>query len=366
MSRRGIEVDPVKVRAITEMPPRNLKQLRSVQGKIQAIRRFISQLADKCQPFTHLLKKDTVFHWNEECQQAFEQLKQYLLHPPTSPVPDKPLLLYISATQVALGALLAQHDDQQRERAIYYLSRTLVAYECNYTQIEKTYLAIVFTSQKLRHYMLNNKTRLIAKIDPLKYLLSKSTLTGRMAKWVMLLSEFDIEYVNQKAIKGQVLADHLAETTIRNRSLSIGFPDESILSLDESPEWTLYFDGSFTTHGSGVGIVFATPQGDLIPKAFPIGFPCTNNIAEYEALISSLKLAIQWNIQHLLVLGDSQLIIKQFNDEYQTKDEKLIPYKRMVDSLKQYFVQIQFERVPRVHNKSADAMATIGSLLEMQ
>ena len=130
VSRRGIEVDPAKVRAITEMPPpRNLKQLRSLQGKIQAIRRFISQLADKCQPFTHLLKKDIVFHWNEECQQAFEQLKQYLLHPPVlvSPVPDKPLLLYISATQVALGSLLAQHDEQQRERAIYYLSRTLVA-----------------------------------------------------------------------------------------------------------------------------------------------------------------------------------------------------------------------------------------------
>eukprot|EP01018_Ginkgo_biloba_P039290 Gb_22195 [translate_table: standard] len=227
------------------------------------------------------------------------------------------------------------------ERAIDYLGWTLVAYECNYTQIEKACLAVVFTSQKLRHYMLNNKTKVVTKIDPLKYLLSKSALAGRMAKWVMLLNEFDIEYVNQKAIKGQVLVDHLAEAPLsKNRPLSIGFLDESILSLDESPERTLYFDGSFTTHGSGDGIVFATPKGDLIPKAFQIGFPCTNNIVEYEAVISGLKLAIQWNIQHLLVLGDSQLIIKQVNDEYQTKDEKLIPYKRMVDSLKQYFVQI--------------------------
>eukprot|EP01018_Ginkgo_biloba_P036364 Gb_12987 [translate_table: standard] len=215
--------------------------------------------------------------------------------------------------------------------------------------------------------MLNNKTKLITKIDPLKYLLSKSTLTSRMAKWVMLLSEFDIEYVNQKAIKGQVMANHLAKAPLsENQPLIIGFPDESILSLDESPEWKLYFDGPFTNHGLGAGILFITPQGDLIPKAFQIAFPCTNNMAEYEALISGLKLAIQWNIRHLLVLGDSQLIIKQVNDEYQTKDEKPIPYKRMVDSFKQYFVQIQFERVPRVHNNSADAMATIGSLLEMQ
>eukprot|EP01018_Ginkgo_biloba_P041009 Gb_05884 [translate_table: standard] len=108
--------------------------------------------------------------------------------------------------------------------------------------------------------MLNNKTKLIAKIDPLKYILSKLALTGRMVKWVMLLSEFDIEYVNQKAVKGQVLADHLAEAPLsENSPMSIGFPDESILSLDESPEWKLYFDGSFTTPGSGAGIVLVTP-----------------------------------------------------------------------------------------------------------
>eukprot|EP01018_Ginkgo_biloba_P036375 Gb_12963 [translate_table: standard] len=141
--------------------------------------------------------------------------------------------------------------------------------------------------------MLNNQTKLVAKIDPLKYLLSKSTLTGRMAKWVMLLSEFDIEYVNQKAIKGQVLVDHLTEAPLsENQPLITGFPNESVLSLDESPEWKLYFDGSFTTHGSGVGILLLTPQGDLIPKVFKIEFPCTNNIAKYKALTSGLKLAI--------------------------------------------------------------------------
>jgi hypothetical protein len=71
----------------------------------------------------------------------------------------------------------------------------------NYSIIEKACLAIVFTSQKLRHYMLAHTTRLIAKVDPLKYLLSKASLTGRLAKWVMILSEFDIEYVERKAIK---------------------------------------------------------------------------------------------------------------------------------------------------------------------
>lgn len=118
------------------------------------------------------------------------------------PVPDQPLLLYISATSTALGALLAQQVAEGKEKAIYYISHTLVGYELNYTPIERACLVVVFSSQKLRHYMITHKTKLVARINPLKYLLNKATLTGRLAKWVMLLSEFDIKYVDRKAIKG--------------------------------------------------------------------------------------------------------------------------------------------------------------------
>ena len=81
----------------------------------------------------------------------------------------------------------------------------------NYSIIEKACLAVVFASQKLRHYMLAHTTRLVAKIDPLKYLLNKAALTGRLAKWVMVLSEFDIHHVEPKDIKGQVIADQLVD-----------------------------------------------------------------------------------------------------------------------------------------------------------
>ena len=90
----------------------------------------------------------------------------------------KPLILYILATTNSLGALLAQRDESGKEKAIYYIGHTLVQYELNYTCIEKACLAIVFASQKLRHYMLAHTTELVAKIDPLKYLLSKAALTG--------------------------------------------------------------------------------------------------------------------------------------------------------------------------------------------
>ena len=108
-----------------------------------------------------------------------------------------------------------------------------------------------------------------------------------------------------------------------------------------------------------------TPQGDFILKAFKLRFPSTNNIAEYEALIAGLKIAVEWNITELQIFGDSQLIIKQVLNDYQTKDEKLLPYKELVDQLTQHFTKLQFTQVPRLQNKAADAMATIGSLLEI-
>lgn len=128
--------------------------------------------------------------------------------------------------------------------------------------------------------MLNNKTKLIAKIDPLKYLLSKATLTGKTAKWVMLLSKFDIEYVDKKEIKGQVIMDHLADAPLPgDHPILTELPDEFIMTVTTSSTWQLYFDDSCTQNRLGVGILLITPQGDCIPKSYKIAFACTNNIA---------------------------------------------------------------------------------------
>ena len=118
---------------------------------------------------------------------------------------------------------------------------------------------MVFSSQKLWHYLLTHKVKLIAKIDPLKYLLSKPTLTGRLTKWVMILSEFDIEYVDHKAIKDQVIANQLADSPLEGfYPIEVDFLDAHILQL-EPVTWKLYFNGSYTHHGSGAKILFITP-----------------------------------------------------------------------------------------------------------
>ncbi|KAL2937526.1 Transposon Tf2-6 polyprotein [Bienertia sinuspersici] len=135
---RGIEIDQSKITAIQDMPePKNLKELRGLQGRLAYIRRFISNLAGCCHPFSHLMKKGAPFEWDQSCQKAFESIKKYLSSPPVlgAPIPGRPLILYISANEESLGALCAKENEDGKERALYYLSRTLVGAELNYSPI---------------------------------------------------------------------------------------------------------------------------------------------------------------------------------------------------------------------------------------
>ncbi|KAG9442525.1 hypothetical protein H6P81_018379 [Aristolochia fimbriata] len=150
--QRGIEIDQSKIDAIQKMPePKNSSELKSFQGHLAYIRRFILNLAGRCQPFNRLLKKDTPFEWDESCRNAFNNIKAYLTKPPVlvAPIVDRPLMLYIAVQEKSVGALLAQCDEDNKERSLYYLSRTLVGAELNYTPIEKTCLALIFAIQKL-------------------------------------------------------------------------------------------------------------------------------------------------------------------------------------------------------------------------
>ncbi|PKU60757.1 hypothetical protein MA16_Dca028441 [Dendrobium catenatum] len=143
------------------------------------------------------MKEDVRFKWDAECQEAFDSIKRYLLNPPilAAPIPGKPLILYTAALEESLGALLAQHNEEGKENALYYISRRLIGAEIRYSPIEKHCLALIFAVQKLRHYMLSHKITLISKIDPLKFLMTRPALIGRLARWAVLLLQFDITYL---------------------------------------------------------------------------------------------------------------------------------------------------------------------------
>ena len=96
----------------------------------------------------------------------------------------------------SVGVVLAQHDETGRkEKVVYYLSRTFIEYERKYSQIERHCLALVWASQKLRHYFLAHKVCYIAKMDPIKYMFEKPALSGTLARWQMLLTKFDLQFI---------------------------------------------------------------------------------------------------------------------------------------------------------------------------
>ena len=319
VSQRGIEVDPDKIKAIMEMkPPKTEKEIQGFLGRIQYINRFIAQLTMICEPIFKLLKKDVPIKWDEQCQVAFDKIKEYLLKPPilVPPMQEKPLLLYLSTTDTAMGALLAQYlEESRKENAIYYISKKMTGYEEKYSVLEKTCVALVWVVRKLSHYMLSFQVFLIARMDPLKYLMEKPVQDGKTAKWVLLLSEFDIKYVTQKSIKGRAIADHLANCPpTQVEEVQDEFPDGDILML-EPTRWRLYFDGAANRNGSGVGILLISPKEAHVPISVKLNFSTTNNVAEYEACLLGLETAISMGIEELDVYGDSALIIWQIQNK---------------------------------------------------
>ena len=114
VSNKGIKVDPAKVKAIQEIPaPRTEKEGRGFLGRLNYIARFISHLTATCERIFKLLKKDQVVKWNDECQVAFDKIKEYLQEPPVlmPPVEGSPLIMYLTVLENSMGCVLGQHDE---------------------------------------------------------------------------------------------------------------------------------------------------------------------------------------------------------------------------------------------------------------
>ena len=124
------------------------------------------------------------------------------LHVLVPPMTGRPLLLYFSVSDIALGCMVAQLDDSSMEQAIYYLSKRMLEYETRYIMIKRFYLDLVWATRRLRHYMTEYSVQLVSRLDPLRYLFDIPVLMSRLIRWLVLLTEFDIQSVTQKSIKG--------------------------------------------------------------------------------------------------------------------------------------------------------------------
>ena len=186
---------------------------------------------------------------------------------------------------MALGCMRAQLDDFGKKQAIYHLSKRMLEYEMRYVMIERICLALVQATRKLRHYMTEYSVCLICRLDPLRYLFDRPVLTGRLMRWIVLLSEFDIQYVSQKFIKGSIVADHLGSLSIsKGRPIDDDFPDEEFVAMTSLSSWHMYFDGAANQSGFGIDVLLISSQGDHILRSVRLAFsdrhPATNNIVD--------------------------------------------------------------------------------------
>ncbi|XP_070032308.1 uncharacterized protein [Nicotiana tomentosiformis] len=195
--------------------------------------------------------------------------------------------------------------------------------------------------------------------------------TGKLAKWKNLLSKFDIVYITQKAIEGQALAYHLAENPVDGdyERLTTYFTDEEVLFAGEDiaklySGWRMFFDGAANFKGGGIGTVLVSESGQHYPASANIRFLCTNNVAEYEACILGIRMAVDMNIKELLVIGDLDLLIHQVQGEWSTENVKILSYLHYVKELCKKFTKIEFKHVPRIQNEFANALASLSSMIQ--
>ena len=208
--------------------------------------------------------------------------------------------------------------------------------------MEKLILALVTVARKLRPYFQAHTIEVPTEY-PMKQVLHKPETSGRLMKWAIGLNEFDIRYRPKTAIKGQVLADFVMEFTSAE-------PAKDAQTATDLSTWKLSVDGASNAQGSGAGLILTSPEGIDIEYALRFGFRTSNNEAEYEAVIAGLNLAHSLEVDQLEVYNDSQLVVRQIEDTYEVKSERMILHLQKVRDLLKKLVLVQVRYVPRAEN----------------
>ncbi|XP_019160670.1 PREDICTED: uncharacterized protein LOC109157216 [Ipomoea nil] len=298
VSKRGIEPNPDKVKAILDMePPRSLREVQRLNGRLAALGRFLSRSAEKA----------------------------------------------------AVSSVLVR-DDEGVQRPVYYTSRALRGAEIRYTPVEKTIFAVDATTKKLNHYFQAHPVQVLTN-QPLDAVLRASGSASRLVRWAMRLSQFDIQFKPRPAIKGQALADFIVECTAREATEQVRDEDEEW--------WTLSTDGSSSTKSCGGGVVLITPEGFRAYYALRFAFKLSNNEAEYEALLGGLRLALNMRVEKLKIRCDSRLVVGQVTGEFEASDERMRRYRDVVLQLLGQLINYEVLQVPRDQNTDADMLSKL-------
>ena len=234
----------------------------------------------------------------------------------------KPLLLYLALSPSDIGALIGQEDEGGIKQLVYYISRALKDVETRYPRLKRVCIAIFYASQRLRHYFLAYKVHLMTKSYAIKSLLRQPILSSRIAQWLLQLSQYDLKAGTPKAGKSQVIADLLAQFPREEEFLlNDKVPREVATAEVTAKEWVMRYDGSFTADSRDVGVFLYHREGEIVVLSFKLEFSCSNNTTKYKAYLTGLVVALKVGVQHLRVIGDSNLWFTRQKEAFPQKSQ---------------------------------------------
>ena len=254
----------------------------------------------------------------------------------SSPEPDEVLFAYIVVASYAVSLVLIRVECGV-QRPIYYVSKSLHEAEVRYLSLEKAILVVVLGTRKLPHYFQAHTVVVLTQLS-LKTILRSANYTGRVAEWGTILGAFDIRYMPRTSIKGQVLADLVAEFTkpqIEELQLAGNMDEKLVGTISQYCllSWEVYVDGASNQKGSGIRLVLISPEKVIIEKSLRLDFSATNNEAEYEVLLTGMAMVQRMGGKSVKLISDSRLVVGKVKGEFEVKDERIQGYLSQVKCL---------------------------------
>ena len=220
--------------------------------------------------------------------------------------------------------------------------------------MQKLIFGLIMASRKLRHYFQAHEITVFTRFL-LQRILRNPEATGKIVEWALELSSFGLKFESTSTIQSRELTEFIVEWTPT--------PDEEVTETvipgKESPqEWIMYFDGAFSRQGVGAGVLLVTHSGEHLKYIVQMHFAweeATNNTSVYERLLARLRIAAKLGIKKLIIRGDSQLVVRQVNKDYQSP--LMEAYVEEVRRLEERFDGLQTKHVPHAENSIADHLS---------
>ena len=196
-TQKGIKANPSQLKAILESSAQSSrKEVQRLNGRLASLGRFISRFTDRLKPFFTTLRGASRVGWNEECDQAFIHIKQYLAEPPILASPDigETLFVYLAVSETTVSAALFKENEDEKQRPVFFVNKSLANIETRYSHLEQATLALRIATKKLHPYFQAHPIVVLTDL-PLRSTIHKPDLSGRMARWAIELSEYGFQYM---------------------------------------------------------------------------------------------------------------------------------------------------------------------------